>query len=86
MPIIAIEDVSQLLTAGGTLAGIDLGDKTIGVIVMPERIAQFVRPEVDRHVVKAAFPLIVEIPDIQGPMEGRKSVKDMIRAAVGVQV
>jgi V/A-type H+-transporting ATPase subunit F len=63
-----------------------VGDKTIGVIVMPERIAQFVRPEVDRHVVKAAFPLIVEIPDIQGPMEGRKSVKDMIRAAVGVQV
>ena len=33
MPIIAIEDVSQLLTAGGTLAGIDLGDKTIGVAV-----------------------------------------------------
>ncbi|HEV2504134.1 MAG TPA: Holliday junction resolvase RuvX [Mesorhizobium sp.] len=33
MAIIAIEDVSQLLTAGGTLAGIDLGDKTIGVAV-----------------------------------------------------
>ena len=43
MPIIAIEDVSQLLTAGGTLAGIDLGDKTIGVAVS-DRGLSFAHP------------------------------------------
>jgi V/A-type H+-transporting ATPase subunit F len=63
-----------------------LEQKDLGVIIMPERIAQFVRQQVDQHVYKAAFPLIVEIPDISGPMEGRKTVKEMIRAAVGVQV
>jgi putative Holliday junction resolvase len=43
VPIIAIEDVSQLLTAGGTLAGIDLGDKTIGVAVS-DRGLSFAHP------------------------------------------
>ncbi len=43
MAIIAIEDVSQLLTAGGTLAGIDLGDKTIGVAVS-DRGLSFAHP------------------------------------------
>lgn len=63
-----------------------IGDKGIGVILLPERLARLVRAEVDRHVTRAAFPLIVEIPDIHGPVEDRKSVKDMIRAAVGVQL
>jgi V/A-type H+/Na+-transporting ATPase subunit F len=63
-----------------------IGDKGIGVIVMPERVAGWIRPEVDGHLFKAEFPLIIEVPDIQGPVEGRKSVKDMIRAAVGVQL
>ncbi|CAM5636177.1 Holliday junction resolvase RuvX [Mycolicibacterium aubagnense] len=43
MAIIAIEDVAQLLTAGGALAGIDLGDKTIGVAVS-DRGLSFAHP------------------------------------------
>lgn len=43
MAIIAIDDLPQLLTTGGTLAGIDLGDKTIGVAVS-DRGLSFAHP------------------------------------------
>lgn len=43
MGIIAIEDLPQLLSAGGTLAGLDLGDKTIGVAVS-DRSLSFAHP------------------------------------------
>ncbi len=75
-------------TADETLESLEraCGRKDLGVLIMPERIAQSVRTQVDRHVTRSAFPLIIEIPDIRGPMEGRKTVKEMIRAAVGVSL
>ena len=67
--------------------------KDLGVLIIPERIAQLVRQQVDQHIYrrsttgdKSAFPLIIEIPDIAGPLEGRKTVKEMIRTAVGVSL
>lgn len=33
MPVVAIEDLPALLAGGRTLAGLDLGDKTIGVAI-----------------------------------------------------
>jgi V/A-type H+/Na+-transporting ATPase subunit F len=75
-------------TADETRESLDraFGRKDLGVLIMPERTAQAVRQQVDQHVTKATFPLIIEIPDILGPMEGRKTVKEMIRAAVGVSL
>jgi V/A-type H+-transporting ATPase subunit F len=58
----------------------------LGVIVITERIAARIRGDVDRYVYKTTFPLIIEIPDRLGPMEGRGSIRDMIRAAVGVSL
>lgn len=58
----------------------------VGVILMTERTAQSVREELDRIAGKAELPLIVEIPDGRGPMEGRRTVKEMIRQAVGVSL
>lgn len=58
--------------------------ENLGVIVLPERIAATVREEVDRLVYKTTFPLLIEIPDRLGPLDGRRSIKDLIREAVGV--
>lgn len=58
----------------------------LGVIIIPERVAATVRKEVDRYLYKTTFPLIIEIPDRLGPMEGRGSVRDLVRAAVGVKL
>ena len=58
----------------------------MGVIIIPERVASSIRQTVERYVYKTTFPLIIEIPDRLGPMEGRGSVRDLIRAAVGVHL
>jgi len=60
--------------------------KDLGVIVITERAAQQVRYEVDQYIYKTTFPLIIEIPDRKGPVQGRGSVRDMIRSAVGIQL
>ena len=60
--------------------------KDIGIIVIPERIAQTIRAVVDQYIYKTTFPLIIEIPDRLGPIEGRKSVREMIREAVGIHL
>jgi V/A-type H+-transporting ATPase subunit F len=75
-------------TADETIESLEraFGRNDLGIVIMPERIAQLVRRQVDSHVTRGAFPLIIEVPDIAGPMEGRKTVKEMIRAAVGVQL
>ena len=58
----------------------------LGIIILPERVAESVRAEVNQYLYKTNFPLIIEIPDRLGPMEGRGSVRDMIRSAVGVHL
>ncbi|MBN2414752.1 V-type ATP synthase subunit F [bacterium] len=58
----------------------------IGIIVITERTAQSIREQVDRYTYTTTFPLIIEIPDRLGPLEGRGSIREMIRAAVGVHL
>ncbi|MBN2104011.1 V-type ATP synthase subunit F [bacterium] len=61
-------------------------NEDLGIIVITERVAQQIRHEVDQYIYKTTFPLIIEIPDREGPIQGRGSVRDMIRAAVGIQL
>ena len=56
----------------------------LGIIILPERLADKIRSRVDQYLYKTTFPLIIEIPDRHGPLENRGSVRDLIRAAVGV--
>ena len=58
----------------------------MGVIIIPERLAVKVRKQIDQYIYKTTFPLIIEVPDRLGPMEGRGSVRDLIRKAVGVNL
>ena len=61
-------------------------DQRFGIIIIPERLADLARHDVDQYTYKTSFPLIIEIPDRMGPVEGRGSVRDMIRSAVGVHL
>ncbi len=58
----------------------------LGIIIIPERVASEVRHKIDRYVYKTTFPLIIEIPDRMGPMEGRASIRELIRSAVGIHL
>ena len=57
---------------------------SVRIILIPERLAQRIRREVDRVIETMDFPLILEIPDREGPLPGRKTLKEQVKAAVGV--
>ena len=63
-----------------------LSDSEIGVVLITERVAELIRPKVDRYILSEDFPLIVEIPDWQGKLEGRPSIREMVNAAIGIKL
>jgi len=58
----------------------------IGIIVITERVAQGIREEVEGYIFGHDFPLVIEIPDRRGPVEGRVSIREMVRSAVGLNI
>ena len=60
--------------------------KETGIVIITERIADSIRDEIEDFTFGHAFPLIIEVPDREGPVEGRMSIRDMVNAAVGVKI
>lgn len=56
----------------------------VGIIIITERVAETIRGEVDQYMFTQEFPLIVEIPDRQGKLEGRPSLRELVNGAIGV--
>ena len=57
----------------------------IGIIIITERAAVMVEKEIDEYLFGYDFPLIIQIPDREGPLEGRTSIREMVNAAIGVK-
>jgi V/A-type H+-transporting ATPase subunit F len=58
----------------------------IGIVIITEKIAAGMHKEMEEYVFGRSFPLVIEIPDRTGPMEGRVSIRQMVRSAVGISV
>jgi V/A-type H+-transporting ATPase subunit F len=58
----------------------------IGIIIVTEKIAAQLHAEMEEFIFGRSFPLVIEIPDRTGPMEGRVSIRQMVRSAVGINV
>lgn len=58
----------------------------VGIIIITERIAQHIREDVDKYIYETTTPLVIEIPDREGPLPERKTVPELIREAVGIRV
>ena len=63
-----------------------LEDKDVGIIIITERVAELIRPLVDRYVFTQSFPLIVEIPDRHGPLAGKPGIREMANQAIGIKL
>ena len=63
-----------------------LTDKDVGIVIITERIAGFIRSTVDKYIFAETFPLIVEIPDRKGAAPGRKGIREMVNAAIGINL
>lgn len=61
-----------------------LGDSDVGIVIITERVAELIRPLVDQYVFTEEFPLIVEVPDRAGRIEGRPGLREMVNRAIGI--
>lgn len=57
----------------------------MGIVLMTERIAQMIREPVDKWIIGGGQPLVVEIPDRQGPLENRRTPHEFVKSAIGVK-
>ena len=63
-----------------------LEDKETGIIIITERIADMIRPTVEKYIFTVRFPLIVEIPDRMGAAPDRPGIREMMNAAIGIKL
>ena len=78
----AVRNVEQAQEAFTTV----LDQSDIGIIMITERVADLIRPQVDRFIFTRNFPLIVEIPDRLGPLEGKPGIREMVNQAIGIKL
>jgi V/A-type H+-transporting ATPase subunit F len=57
-----------------------------GIIIITEKVTTLVRPQVEMIRLTRDRPLIVEIPGPEGPLSGRKSLREFVQEAVGISV
>ena len=63
-----------------------LEDRDVGIVIITEPAAALIRSLVDEYVFSKTFPLIVEIPDRDGPSEDRPELKEMVNRAIGINL
>jgi V/A-type H+/Na+-transporting ATPase subunit F len=61
-----------------------LENQDVGIVIITERVAELIRPLVDEYVFTEEFPLLVEIPDRGGRIEGRPGLREMVNRAIGI--
>ena len=61
-------------------------DPDVGIVLITQRIASEIQPLVDEAKLKMATPIVLEIPDRHGPVEGRESALDIVRRLIGIKV
>ncbi len=63
-----------------------LEDHEVGIVIITERVAELIRPQVDRFIFTNTFPLIVEIPDRKGRITGKSGIREMVNEAIGIKL
>lgn len=58
----------------------------IGVLLITEKVSSMIEEKLMNWQLSGNYPLIVEIPDMEGHLEGKKTMLDSIREAIGIQV
>ena len=57
-----------------------------GIIILTEMVASGIRSQVDAIRLEHDRPLIVEIPGPDGPLPGRKTLRQLVQEAVGMRL
>ncbi len=59
-------------------------DPEVGLILISERLADQIREAVDAARRDSVTPLILEIPDLAGPLVRKESLLDRLRSLMGL--
>jgi V/A-type H+-transporting ATPase subunit F len=57
-----------------------------GILIITQQVAAGIRQKLDAIRLERERPLIVEIPGPSGPLEGRRSLRDVAMQAIGIRV
>lgn len=79
-------DAFNKITGKGALVSAPVSSDIPKVLILTEDVSVMIEDEVSDWQVQGKFPLIVEIPGVQGKISGKKSLTDSIREAIGVRV
>ena len=58
----------------------------VRVLILTEEVADSLGPELTDWQISGRYPLIVELPGLHGHLQGRKTLVDAIRDAIGIRV
>lgn len=78
-------DAFNRVTGKGGIANVPSGEIP-RVLILTEEAASQIEAEEIEWQKSGKFPLIVEIPGLNGHLEGKESLSDAIREAIGVEV
>ena len=79
-----VETREEALKEFRKATGRELGE--IGVLLITEKVSILIENEMMEWQLSGQFPLIVEIPDLDGHLEEKKSMLEAIREAIGLSV
>ena len=80
-------ETREVLTKNEALQALSvaLAMENVGIILVTEKIASFIREEIDKLIYQQELPLVLEIPS-RGLRMKRRSVGEFLREAIGVSV
>ncbi|MBL7140258.1 MAG: V-type ATP synthase subunit F [Planctomycetes bacterium] len=58
----------------------------VGIVILTDRVATDIRDEVEALRLGQSRPLVVEVPGPDGPMPGRKTLREFVQEAVGIRI
>ena len=81
-------DGQAVLSAAQAVAALEAAaaQPDCGIIVLTEAVAAALGPQLETMRLERDRPLLVTIPGPQGPMPGRKSLRQFVQEAVGMRV
>ncbi len=79
-------DAFNRITGKGSSVNAPVATERPKVLILTENISDMLEDNVLSHQKSGEYPLIVEIPGIEGHLKGKKTLTDAIREAIGIQV
>lgn len=82
----AIDAFNRVTGKGDAVSGVPVTEERAKILIITEEVSVLLEKEITAWQMSGQYPLIVEIPGINGHMKGKKSLTETIREAVGISV